>query len=154
MGKYWATDWDPSNQMIGYAWMAQKLSGLPIAGVRINMHAVLKTQDKFDRAIISYSQDRLREWATNYNSWIAQLEAAYAGTAGASGDQDTIEYHWPMNMNACFAKYGACGYVGVCTAPPSLRSRILEADYEVRPWDPMNPDAEVEVIGAGEATDE
>lgn len=156
MGTYWAADWDPSSQMLGYVWLAQKLSGLPIAGVRINMHAVLKTQDKFDRAIISYSKDRINEWGANYNHWVLSLEEAYENSAvNLPANSSEFNPEWlgeksfPMNQSACFAKYGACGYVGVCTSPPTLRDRILEADYEVKPWDPMNPDAEVEVIGTG-----
>lgn len=145
MGEYWAKDWDPSNQMMGYVWMAQKLTGLTIQGVRINFHAVLKTQDKFDRAIIAFSQDRLREWSLNYNYWISRIEAEMdiAELIREGADLEGNDAAFPMNLNACRGKFGACVYRDVCTSPVRLRDRILEADFVVAPWDPMQATEEL-----------
>lgn len=139
MGERWSADWDPSNQMMGYVWLAQKLTGLKIQGVRINFHAVLKTQNKFDRAIVSFSQARLEEWANNYNDWINRIEASSRLIIGGVMPDETA---FPMNLNACKGKYGFCTYRDVCTSPPRLRQRVLEADFAEKPWDPMAADSE------------
>lgn len=133
---------DPSNQMMGYAWLAQKLTGLPIAGVRINAHAVLKTTSHFERQTIMYSQDRLEEWAENYGRWVQRVNdsmrlATLAVAPETQPTQLAIDAAFPMNLNACAGKYGMCTYTEVCTYPANIRGKILEAEYENEAWDPM-----------------
>jgi len=143
LGAYYFKQFDPSNQMMGYAWLAQKLTQLPIAGVRINAHAVLKASSKFERQTIHFSQDRLEEWAANYNSWIQRIEGALRDlqlslelAEGVTRNEDLLAA-FPHNFNACAGKYGQCTYTEVCTFPARIRSKVLEADFEFSPWDPM-----------------
>lgn len=143
LGSNYFYQFDPSNQMMGYAVLAQELTGLPIAGVRINAHGVLKTQDKFERKIVTYSQPRLAEWKLNYNKWIARLEASLGLLNDAQHLDTPAEFEeallasFPHQFNACAAKYGMCQYAEVCTSPPHLRKRIIEFEYEEQAWDPM-----------------
>lgn len=145
LGSNYFYQFDPSNQMMGYAVLAQELTGLPIAGVRINAHGVLKTQDKFERKIVTYSQPRLAEWKKNYNNWIQRLERSMAAIDhdalhpdNPEGDIEAVLLDaFPHQFNACAAKYGMCQYVEVCTSPPHLRSKILDFEFEEQPWDPM-----------------
>lgn len=132
LGTYYFEQFDPNNQMMGYAVLAQEATGLPIAGVRINAIGVLKTQTKFAREFVSFSQQRLAEWRDNYNYWISRLEESYH----YSNDKPDLAC-WPHNFNACAGKYGACQYTQVCTSPPHLRQRILESSFDLAPWDPM-----------------
>lgn len=141
LGATYFRQFDPSNQMMGYAWLAQHLTGLPIAGVRINAHGVLKTQGKFERQTVMFSPERLQEWAENYNRWIEMLEVSYAAVEGIA-DLDhladpIIAQAFPRNFNACAGKYGPCTYTDVCTMPARLRARVLEADFEYNPWNPL-----------------
>jgi hypothetical protein len=149
LGANYFYQFDPSNQMMGYAVLAQELTGLPIAGVRINAHGVLKTQDKFERKIVTYSQPRLAEWKHNYNMWVGRLENSmallkpeYIGNEELSmgvRDEDRVLLEaFPHQFNACAAKYGMCQYAEVCTSPPHLRKRIIDFEYEEEPWDPMH----------------
>jgi hypothetical protein len=141
LGTNFFVQFDPSNQMMGYAALAQLLTGLPIAGVRINAHGVLKTQNKFERKIITYSQPRLREWQENYARWIDKLEGSYRrhglSHAPEMGETDDLLSAWPHNFNACAARYGQCTYADVCAQVPHVRGRILESEFDEIPWDPM-----------------
>lgn len=148
LGPYYFRQFDPSNQMMGYAWLAQKLTGFPIAGVRINAHAVLKTTSKFERQTVMFSQARLAEWAENYNSWIVRINESTAKLQEAddpeNGDPDlSVLRAFPHNFNACAGKYGQCTYTEVCTMPPNVRHRVLEADFDVDAWDPTAEEEEV-----------
>lgn len=148
LGPYYFKQFDPSNQMMGYAWLAQKLTGLPIAGIRINAHAVLKRESKFERQTIHFSPERLNEWAANYNIWIQRIEASMAEYKSLlhvqsvlpkvdAIEQDALLSAFPHNFNACAAKYGQCTYTDVCTYPARLRMKILQAEFEENAWDPM-----------------
>lgn len=142
LGANYFYQFDPSNQMMGYAVLAQELTGLPIAGVRINAHGVLKTQDKFERKIVTYSQPRLAEWKRNYNNWIHRLELSLGLLTDIEYDsmdpEDRLLKAFPHQFNACAAKYGMCQYAEVCTSPPHLRKKIIEFEFEEQVWDPMH----------------
>lgn len=149
MGPTFFRQFDPSNQMMGYAGLAQLLTGLPIAGVRIAGHACLKTTSKHERQTILFSPGRLAEWVRNLNVWLGRLEKAHyvhemqTATIGEGNlDEDEVDdlSAFPHNFNACAGKYGACSYVDVCTYPAELRNQILEAEFEDNPWNPLNPE--------------
>lgn len=159
LGSTYFRQFDPSNQMMGYTWLAQKLTGLPIAGVEINAHGVLKTQNKFERQTILYSPERLEEWARNYNSWIRKIEHSMQELERAQQAGDGVNLEgvrvadvimndaFPRNLNACAGKYGMCTYTEVCTYPERLRGRILASEFEENPWDPMNADEDAATGG-------
>lgn len=126
MGNYYFSQFELSNQMMGYVSIAKMLMpSVRIAGVRINAHCVLKRESKFERQIITFTEDRLQEWQENLNVWIGQLSDAYG-----SG-------RFPGDYTACDGKYGMCAYSEVCSLSPRLRERALEADFEINPWNPL-----------------
>lgn len=131
MGDYYFKQFELSNQMMGYVWIARKLiPSIKIAGVRINAHCVLKRDSKFARQIISFSDDRLDEWAENYNIWAKKIQNSYAVN------------DFPGNYSACDGKYSMCEYAGVCAMPPKLRERTLEFEFEINPWNPLETEEE------------
>lgn len=131
MGPYFFKNFELSNQMMGYVWMAQMFTKKKVAGVRINAHAILKRESKFERQIISYSQSRLEDWAENYALWAKQLQAAHEAQ------------FFPRNYNACSGKYGMCQYANVCSMPPKHRMAVLEQDYEEFAWNPLTHEEEI-----------
>lgn len=153
LGAQYFQQYDPNNQMMGYAWLAQKLTGLRIAGVRINALGVLKTQTKLAREIVSYSKERLEEWGRNYNAWVYRLEDSYKimdpevyglGAPKEPGDPDysmteeeAMLVAWPHNFMACSAKYGMCQYASLCSFQPARRGYVLETEFQQKEWDPM-----------------
>lgn len=146
LGDNYFKQFDPSNQMMGYAVLAQKLTGLPIAGVRINAHGVLKTMNKFERKTILYSQERLHEWEDNVNVWLRRLNESGERMSWTGDEPARALLAFPHNYNACAGKYGQCTYTEICTYPQRLRQRMLESPesgFSQLPWDPMADSDEV-----------
>jgi hypothetical protein len=131
------------NQMMGYAYCAQLITGKPIAGVRISAWVIHKNDSLFEKRTISFSQVRLDDWARNYDRWLDKVENSYRNMETNIGfskepTQDDIEDAFPLNLWACHGrKYGSCPYIGVCSMPPHLRQRTLEQDFNVAPWNPL-----------------
>ena len=137
------------NQMMGYAYVAQLLTGKPIAGVRISAAVIHKNDSLFEQRTIPYSQPRLNDWARNLDVWQERIESSHElsdlilrGDHGQITNptefQNGIDTAWPMNLWACSGrKYGNCGFIGVCSMPPHLRQRVLEEEFEVKPWNPL-----------------
>lgn len=136
------------NQMMGYAYSAQLITGQPIAGVRINAHVIHKNDSAFETRVISFSQPRLDDWARNLDVWEARIESAAENMLAfrefseahpmAVDDQKAVDAAFPMALSSCHGrKYGACPYVSVCSMPPHLRQRSLEEDFEVKMWNPL-----------------
>lgn len=156
LGKTYFRQFDPSNQMMGYAWLAQILTGAPIAGVRINALGVLKTESKFERQTILFTQDRLIDWTHAYNHWIERINNAIKVAIGneppkdeaemvarlKAASQEDIDRAFPYNFNACAGKYGPCSYVEVDTMPVKIRTRVLENDFDYAPWNPLAEEGE------------
>lgn len=115
------------NQMIGYAVLAELVTGLPIAGVRINAHIIRKSDSVFERRTIQFTQERLKAWCVNYDHWLERIENSMMSSEGP----------FPQNFSACAGKYGMCTYADVCSMPPRLQQATLEAYYEVNPWNPL-----------------
>lgn len=132
MGAQYFRQFELSPQMMGYVWIARQLIKMPIAGVRINAHAVYKTQSKFEREIISFSDARLVDWAQNYNIQVSRIKHAHETNT------------FVRNFGACAGKYGMCQYADVCSVRPDLRHRVLEADFDIFPWNPLETDLDTE----------
>lgn len=132
LGPSFFQQFELDNQMMGYAFVGSLLIGQPVAGVRINAHAVLKTSSKFERQVIPFSQPRLEQWRDNYNFWVEALERAI------------VSGIFPNNWKSCSGKYGMCQYAEICSLPPHLRVRALEQDFEESAWNPLE---EPEPIG-------
>lgn len=134
MGDYYFKQFELSNQMMGYVWIARKLyPSIKVAGVRINGHCVLTKSSKFRRQTISFSDDRLEEWAENYNNWIGKITQAY------------VNNDFPGNYSECDGKYRQCEYAEVCSLPPRFRDQSLEDDYDYLPWNPLESEEPDEV---------
>lgn len=139
------------NQMMGYAYSAQLLTGKPIAGVKISVHVIHKNDSVFDERVISYSQVRLEEWARNYDRWLARIEDHYLEHTrlqllSGLDPQQIDDAAFPLNFSACYGrKYSSCQYVGICSYPQHLRQRVLEADFEIVPWNPLDAE-DVEAV--------
>ena len=127
MEKGWSEKYKISQQMMGYAWLAGKLLGEPIAGVRINLHVIRKNDSEFDRATVGFSPERLKEWVNNTNNTVRDLQHAY----------ETNNFRGVYTDGGCSGKYGMCAFVPVCSVRPELRQAVLEQQYIISPWDPL-----------------
>lgn len=138
-GSSFFNQFQQKNQMIGYAFLAQLITGLPIAGVRINAHICRKTGSQNERQTLSFSQEFLRDWANNYNELARRVDEATRRWL-ASNREDTRAF--PHNYDACDTKYGMCSYAVVCSMPERLRLPTLEHYFHYHPWNPMEADDE------------
>lgn len=129
MGDYYFVQFELKNQMMGYHHMARLLiPEITIAGVRINAHCVRKKDSEFRRKILSFAPALLDDWAENYNEWILDIERCHERGV------------FRRNFDACDGKYRQCEYADVCGMLPELRQRLLESEYEVAPWNPLEAD--------------
>ncbi len=95
---------------------------------KIGFQTTLKPEEKFTRAMVSYSAKRLIEWqGTILPYWAYKL----------------IEYeeseYWPPNYDHCENKYGNCPFNEVCDADPEEREHELKLHFIKGPdWNPTN----------------
>lgn len=128
--------WEIDNQMIGYAVLAGEVIGEPVAGVRINLHVIRKSDSVFERKTIPFSDPRKRAWRQNYDAQLELIERSktiYAET----GD---LTRAFPQSFNACAGKYGMCPMSGVCADDPAIMQRTLDQYFIRNPWNPLEAD--------------
>lgn len=123
--------WELDSQMISYAALASIVTGLQIAGVRINLHVCRKSDSLFERRVIPFSPKRMQDWMAKYDEWLARIEDEVRRQA--AGDPGAF----PENFSACSGKYSMCEYAPVCSLDPSRRQYALEQDFDVAPWNPL-----------------
>ena len=157
LDKHYFKQFENSNQMMGYTFMAQRLApSLGIVGVRINLAHVLTNKTEFHRRTIYFSTSRLAKFASNYNTWIARIRMDYWSWQlqnGVDPDEfgidpmlvDFLRNSWepfPSHFgdNGCSRKFGLCTYYGVCSLPPRFQMKALEADFDVEEWNPLEVD--------------
>src|SRR5215203_347386 len=149
LDKYYFMQFDLSQQMMGYALLAKLL--LPdriVAGVRINVSHVLTSKTEFHRQLLTFSPDRIREFVHNTNVQTARLQRDYATLSGereVAVDMfhgDGVSYAFPGHYgdNGCSRKFGACAFTGVCSSAPRARRHILNTEFQVNRWNPLEAD--------------
>ena len=130
------------DQMLGYTALARILTGLPVAGVRINAHIVHKNDSIFERQTIHFAEPRIQDWMQNLDIWMGRLEDSMAQLQASAGmtpaaQKVAVEAAFPANYSACAGKYGMCQYAGVCVLAPVARQAVLEAEFDEVPWNPL-----------------
>jgi hypothetical protein len=128
LDKYFFKQFENSNQMLGYVWMARQLvTDIKVVGVRINLAHILTNKTSFDRQIITFSDSRIAEWEDNTNRWLRRLERSI--------EEEDFPAHY--GDNGCNGKYGRCEFFDVCSTPLRIRDSVLQQDFHLDPWDPL-----------------
>lgn len=92
---------------------------------KIGFQTSLKAEDKFKRALISYSADALAEWVNEIVPFYAYLLSSY-----------TENGYWPPNYSHCENKYGFCAFKVVCESDRNMREQILQVNFKKgKEWD-------------------
>ena len=123
LGSYYFNQFKPNNQVTGYIWAAEKLSGRKVQGAIINAIGVYKTgATKFERGMTARHAQDIIEWAENVRRVCNQIKRAE-------------KEGFSMSTGAC-TLYGMCEYHSVhVLSHPLERQKRLEQDYMIDNWD-------------------
>lgn len=112
---------DLSNQFMGYCWF---LGCHNLTVNKIGFQKTLKPAEKFQRYLLSYTQNRIDEWREEAVWWIKK---------GLEYIDNNI---FPRNLTSC-DKYSGCIYKSICAADPIVRESKLRQTFESRTkqWD-------------------
>lgn len=132
-----------SNQMMGYTYLGRQLfPSLNIVGVRINLLHVLTEKSAFHRQLFTFNPSQIQEWAQNNNQWMRRLAWEYDQLQqhGVANGVPVAAFPGHYGDNGCSRKFGMCGYHPVCSSSPRARQHVLESDYDILPWNPLEAD--------------
>jgi hypothetical protein len=95
---------------------------------KIGFQTSLKPSEKFERAMMSYSKNRLDEWQNKIVPYWAQKLIEY----NQSG-------YWAPNFTHCENKYGFCEFKEVCSSDENMRNEVIKLNFvKRRVWDVTN----------------
>ena len=123
LGSYYFNQFKPNNQVTGYIWAAEQLSGRKVNGAIINAIGVFKTGvTRFERSMTARHANEISEWMENVRIVCNQIKRAE-------------REGFSLSTNAC-TLYGQCEYHSVhVLSHPAERQKRLEQDYMVDAWD-------------------
>lgn len=95
---------------------------------KIGFQTTLKPQEKFLRIPMSYSNDRLIEWASEILPYWAKMYLMFQEGG-----------YYPPNFTHCENKFGVCVFKDVCEANTNMRETELRVNFKIgTKWDPTN----------------
>lgn len=95
---------------------------------KIGFQKTLPAKDRFSRVVMSYSLDRINEWATEIVPYWAYKLIEY-----------TESGYWPANYTHCENKYGYCRFREVCESNPNMRAEVIRLNFtKGKKWDIQN----------------
>lgn len=124
MGPGYFNQFKPNNQVTGYIWAGQQMSGLPVGGALINAIGVYaKGVTRFERSITARTAEEITEWLANIQTVCSEIHRA------------KVTGKWEMRTPACVL-YGRCDFLDVHQlASQYERGKMLETSYIVDKWD-------------------
>ena len=117
---------DPDNQMSLYTLASKVIYSTPVKGVIIDAAQVAVGFTRFSRGFTYRTETQIEEWLVDLRYWFEQ-QARYSE-----------KNYWPMNDKSCH-KYGGCHFRKVCSKSPEVRDIFLKSDFEISPWNPLEP---------------
>jgi len=137
MGEYYFTSHEMGFQFPGYVWAGNLLvPGEEVEDITVDVMYMVSASFDFFRRTFRYDEFRKAEWVKNVSNIVGDMERLL----------DNHLYNpsaWSLNWNEC-TRYGPCMFLGVHNIAPrgDTRLRILSNDYQVKRWDPRNPEGD------------
>jgi hypothetical protein len=120
-------------QMMGYYWMAGKLTGIEPAGVIINAIVVHKKETVFARHKLLISPAHVARWRERNIVRYERISEQLA--VDPQGDRWYEQEIWNPNFEHCVDRYGRCPMFPVCHGDPSNAAIHLNINFEPGRWD-------------------
>lgn len=123
LGPFYFNQFKPNNQVTGYIWAAEVMSGQRVGGALINAIGMYKSSaTKFERQITTRSELEIKEWLHNLKHVCQMIR-----------DCEQRNY-WPLQTASC-CLYGRCEFHDVhVLSTPREREKILEQNYIREQW--------------------
>jgi len=116
----------PDNQFSMYTLAGKVAFATPVKGVIVDAAQILVNGSRFQRGLISRSQDQIDEWLDDSHQVLSEME------------NSAVTGHWRMNDKACHSIYGRpCDFRSVCSRSRGAREQWLRAEFKQRIWDPL-----------------
>ncbi len=128
ISQHYFDKYKPDNQMTLYTIAGQMILNSPVKGVILDVAQCAVGFNAYGRGFTYRTGEQLDDWLTDLRYWSARAWDLANKPINA----------YPMNDTAC-DKFGGCAFRKVCGASPSVRSTILNSDYEKRKWNPLIP---------------
>jgi len=122
--QHYFAQYSPHNQMSLYTLAGQIVYSAPVRGVIIDAAQIAVGFTRFQRGVTYRTTANLDEWLGDFQMW--------RDFAWRCADRE----HWPMNDKAC-SNFGGCLFQSVCSRDPSVRDKILQAEFKHDPWNPL-----------------
>lgn len=124
LGGLYFRQFDIDNQISGYTWGAQSVTGKLIGGAVVNALCTTSSgKMSFKREIIGRNPKDLERWKDDVAQTCNEIRRCER------------EGHWRIHSDHCMNKYGLCEYQSVhVLSDPDEQRRRLEVDYVQDPW--------------------
>lgn len=114
-----------SPQLIGYTWITSKLKNIKTVSAIVNIAFMKSLKSgltiEHDRVIYVYNENDFLEW---HKSLIDTAERILKATKSGN---------FPVQLDSCYGKYGACSFLNLCSSPLYNEGYIQENFIE-REW--------------------
>ncbi len=131
MGKTYSQTFDPHNQMTGYVWAAQILSGRRVEGVIADVVYNTKNQGPtFHEFLATRNTGHIERWVQTVDFELGEIDRMHE------------EMCFPMRTGACH-DFGGCYFRDCCKKTGwYMMEKWLASNTDESHWDFSNPDAE------------
>ncbi len=136
-GKTYEQKFDPNNQIQGYVWSGEKLSGRTFNGAMIETVYNTKTQGPtITQHYVNFSKGQQEQWIASMMMERQMIQTMWSRV------EELGYLAFPQRTNHCM-QYGPCGFLDACRSGSGFEIEEWLKNYTIEShWDFTDPDAE------------